>query len=412
MSARPTTLPGRRSGGRRTLPPESRQSLRLASIIALCLLGLLLVIGWFSGGLGHGLWWLTNAKPPTLTLAGPADVVRGSVRIGVQLSPGDRARIAEAQVDGRPVDTLDPLTVETMGLADGPHRLTVVAEDQSLRRNRVIADLNLRSDNTPPRIAIETRPASVPQGRTWLLRVHVDEPAEIQVTLDNASLLLQPDDGFGWAVVGVGADVAPTSFPLVVTGTDLAGNQGEQRATMEVAPTQFTRDSVQVSTALVPLLQPQVRSEEDARLSQTYAQVTQPRLWDDRFVQPVQGTIITQFGEVRSYNGGPFEGHHGGTDFAAPAGRPVVAPARARVALVDQVRLRGNIVVLDHGLGVFTTYAHLSSTDVKVGQELQRGQAFARVGSTGLSEGPHLHWELWVGGANVDPMEWVEQRFP
>jgi hypothetical protein len=394
------------------LPPESGQSPRLASIIALCLLGFFLVAGWFSGGLGYGLWWLTNSNPPALALAGPADVVRGTLRIGVQLSPGDRARIAEAQVDGRPVDTLDPLTVETTGLADGPHRLTVVAEDQSLRRNRATAELDLRTDNTPPRIAIETRPASVPQGRTWLLRVRADEPAETQASLGNASLQLQPGEGFGWAVVGIGAEVAPTSLPMVVTGGDLAGNQAEQRASVEVTPAQFTRDSVQVSAALLPLLQPQVRREEDDRLAPTYAQVTQPRLWDDLFVQPVQGTIITQFGEVRSYNGGPFEGHHGGTDFAAPAGRPVVAPARARVALVDQMRLRGNIVVLDHGLGVFTTYTHLSSTDVRVGQELQRGQAFARVGSTGLSEGPHLHWELWVGRANVDPMEWVEQRFP
>lgn len=412
MSARPKTLPERRFGGRRASPFGSGQSLRLASIIALCLLGLVLLDGWFSGGLGYGLWWLTNAEPPSLTLTGPADVVRGSVRIGVQLSPGDRARIAEARVDGRLVDTLDPLTVETTGLADGPHRLTVVAEDQSLRRNRVIADLDLRSDNAPPRIAVETRSASVAQGHTWLLRVRADEPATLQVSLGNASLQLQPGEGFGWAVVGIGAEVAPTRLPMVVTGGDLAGNQAEQRASVEVAPAQFTRDSVQVSAALVPLLQPQVRREEDDRLAPTYAQVTQPRLWDDRFIQPVQGTIITQFGEVRSYNGGPFEGHHGGTDFAAPAGRPVMAPARARVALVDQVRLRGNIVVLDHGLGIFTTYAHLSSTDVKVGQELQRGQAFARVGNTGLSEGPHLHWELWVGGANVDPMEWVEQRFP
>ena len=80
--------------------------------------------------------------------------------------------------------------------------------------------------------------------------------------------------------------------------------------------------------------------------------------------------------------------------------------------LVDRVQLRGTIVILDHGLSVFTTYAHLSAVDVQVGQEVQRGQAFAKVGSTGLSEGPHLHWELWVGGVNVDPMEWTQQSFP
>ena len=82
------------------------------------------------------------------------------------------------------------------------------------------------------------------------------------------------------------------------------------------------------------------------------------------------------------------------------------------MALIDQVPLRGNIVVLDHGLGVFTTYGHLSSVDVEVGQEIQTGQPFAKVGSTGLSEGPHLHWELWVHGVNVDPLEWTDRSIP
>jgi murein DD-endopeptidase MepM/ murein hydrolase activator NlpD len=115
---------------------------------------------------------------------------------------------------------------------------------------------------------------------------------------------------------------------------------------------------------------------------------------------------------VRSYNGGPYEGHHTGTDIAVPLGRPVLAPARARVALIDKVQLRGNIVVLDHGLGVFTTYGHLSEVDVQVGQEIAAGQPFAKVGTTGLSEGPHLHWELWVGGVNVDPVEWTKRSVP
>ena len=95
-------------------------------------------------------------------------------------------------------------------------------------------------------------------------------------------------------------------------------------------------------------------------------------------------------------------------EFAGSSG----AERRARVALIDTVKLRGNVVVLDHGLGVFTTYAHLSAVNVQVGQEVEAGQPFASVGSTGLSEGPHLHWELWVKGVNVDPQEWVKRSYP
>ncbi len=181
---------------------------------------------------------------------------------------------------------------------------------------------------------------------------------------------------------------------------------------MQVTPHNFPRDRLEVPADLLPLLDPRVRDDEDAQLAPTYARVTRPRLWDGRFLLPVEGPIITQFGEIRSYNGGPPTGHHGGVDFAAAAGRPVLAPAQGRVALVDQARLRGTMIVLDHGLGVFTTYAHLSEVDVHIGQEVQRGQPIGKVGSTGLSTGPHLHWELRVGGVLVNPLEWTERSLP
>ena len=250
------------------------------------------------------------------------------------------------------------------------------------------------------------------EGRTWLLRVQSDEPASVEATLDGRPLSLQAGDGFGWVILGIGADDPPRDVPLALSGTDPVGNRAEQQGSVRVVKTEYTQDRIQVGPALMPLLDPPVRAAEDARLAPTYAQVSPTRLWDGLFRMPAQGEIVTQYGEVRSYNGGPFEGHHTGVDIAVPMGRAVLAPARGRVALIDQVRLRGNIVVLDHGLGVFTTYAHLSAVDVQVGQEVQAGQAFAKVGSTGLSEGPHLHWELWVRGVNVDPLEWTTRSFP
>ena len=127
---------------------------------------------------------------------------------------------------------------------------------------------------------------------------------------------------------------------------------------------------------------------------------------------PVEGPIITEFGTQRSYNAGPVVGHHLGVDIAAPAGRAVLAPNRGRVARIDEVRLRGRVLILDHGLGVFTTYAHLAAVDVQIGQVVEPGQPIAKVGSTGLSTGPHLHWELWIGGASVDPLEWTQRDIP
>jgi murein DD-endopeptidase MepM/ murein hydrolase activator NlpD len=79
---------------------------------------------------------------------------------------------------------------------------------------------------------------------------------------------------------------------------------------------------------------------------------------------------------------------------------------------VGSLPARGNVVILDHGAGVYTTYAHLQRADVDVGAEVKPGQPIGRVGTTGFSTGPHLHWELWVGGANVDPLDWTKRAYP
>jgi murein DD-endopeptidase MepM/ murein hydrolase activator NlpD len=375
-------------------------------------LALLVGVAWFTGALEYGYWWATNASPPTISLAGPSDAVRGATAITVRVEPADRAGIVEASLDSRPLAPSESLAVDTTGLPDGDHLVVVVAEDRSWRRNRSSATAVVRSDNTAPRLSLEAQPERVPQGHTWLLRIRSDEPAAIQACLGGRPLEIQAASGFGWALVGFGPEAQPTAIPLLVDGTDRLGNRGEQQLSVQVVPHEFPRDQVQVSPNLQELLAGEVRVEEDARLAANYQKVSQPRLWEGRFIVPVQGPIITEFGERRSYNGGPEVGHHGGTDFAAPAGRPVVAANRGRVALIDEVRLRGRVLILDHGLGVFTTYAHLESVDVQFGQVVEKGQTIARVGNTGLSTGPHLHWELWTNGANVDPMEWTQRDLP
>ncbi len=369
-------------------------------------------IAWGSGTLEYATWWVSNTTPPTVVLAVPQDVVRGETPVGVRIEPSGRARIVEAQLDGRPILASNPLVVDTAGLPDGDHQVVVVAEDESRQRNRSTATAAVRSDNTPPRLTIEGRPEPVPQGGTWLLRLRSDEPAAIHATLGDRPLELQAADGFGWAVVGFGPDAPPSTVPVAIDATDRLGNRADQQAPVHVVPGDFPLDRVEVSASLLPLVAPEARAEEDRRLAPNYAKVTRPRLWEGRFLLPLQGSVITEFGTLRTYNGGPVVGHHAGVDLAAAAGTPVRAPNRGRLVLTDEVRLRGRVAILDHGLGVFTTYAHLSSVDAQIGDIVERGQPFARVGSSGLSTGPHLHWELWVGGANVAPLEWTERDLP
>ena len=125
----------------------------------------------------------------------------------------------------------------------------------------------------------------------------------------------------------------------------------------------------------------------------------------DKFIQ------TTAFGQGRSINGGPVTGQHSGVDLAADAGTPIHAAAAGRVAWTGAMPIRGNSVLLDHGAGVVTGYHHLLEIDVTPGQIVDAGDVIAKMGSTGFSTGPHLHWEMTIYGVNVDPMTWTKRAF-
>lgn len=143
---------------------------------------------------------------------------------------------------------------------------------------------------------------------------------------------------------------------------------------------------------------------------------TPEQFWQGTFLQPADGYISTVYGVRRYYNGEwAADYYHRGLDFAADEGSPVRAAADGRVGLVGRVadgfELHGNTVGIDHGQGVTTMYLHLSAIEVSEGQMVRAGDIIGRVGSTGISTGPHLHWGLYVHGVSVDPMPWLERGF-
>jgi murein DD-endopeptidase MepM/ murein hydrolase activator NlpD len=109
------------------------------------------------------------------------------------------------------------------------------------------------------------------------------------------------------------------------------------------------------------------------------------------------------FGTRSVFNGQP-RSPHGGADFLSPAGTPVHAPAGGRVLLARDLYYTGNSVVIDHGAGLVSLFAHLSRIDVSDGAAVQTGQVIGLVGATGRVTGPHLHWSVRAGGARVDPL--------
>jgi len=208
-----------------------------------------------------------------------------------------------------------------------------------------------------------------------------------------------------WAVIGVAADFLPGQHQVQVIEDGLMNLPVVVLTVLEAA---FPEEIIQLEPEQSQLLTDPVAVEEERQLlASTYAIVTAERLWSGPFVVPTAGPLGDTFGMRRSFNGGPFS-HHTGLDILAGQDAPVVAANSGRVALADELHLRGGSVIIDHGAGVFSGYHHLAQVLVVDGQEVVQGEVIGAVGGTGLATAPHLHWEIVVHGVRVDPLPWTQ----
>ncbi|MEN9932649.1 MAG: hypothetical protein RIS17_1222 [Pseudomonadota bacterium] len=146
-----------------------------------------------------------------------------------------------------------------------------------------------------------------------------------------------------------------------------------------------------------------MREAEVAQVKAARAAVSPWPFWRASFQWPATGRISTHFGAQRIYGEVPAS-YHGGMDIAAPHGTPVTSPIPGVVRLATgPFSLEGNIVIIDHGRGLYSVMMHLSKIDVKAGDIVAQGQQVGRIGSTGRSTGPHLHWGMTWNGTKVDP---------
>lgn len=147
------------------------------------------------------------------------------------------------------------------------------------------------------------------------------------------------------------------------------------------------------------------RPVELAQIKAARAQDNSAGGWQQRFAWPATGRISTLFGSQRIYAGEP-GAYHSGIDIARPTGTPFLAPADGVVVLAtpQPFTLEGNLLMIDHGMGLNSAFMHLSRIDVRVGDRVTQGQSLGAVGSSGRATGPHLHWGLMWRGARLDPL--------
>ncbi|MDR4494456.1 MAG: M23 family metallopeptidase [Nitrospirales bacterium] len=141
---------------------------------------------------------------------------------------------------------------------------------------------------------------------------------------------------------------------------------------------------------------------EQQELAGAFHRISDSPLWDGPFLEPVAGKITGVFGSRRVINGQPRRPHTG-EDIAAPTGTPVLAINTGTVVLAVDHFFSGKGIILDHGLGLFSMYFHLSEIDVQHGQSVQKGEAIGKVGASGRATGPHLHWGIRLNGSRVNP---------
>lgn len=209
-------------------------------------------------------------------------------------------------------------------------------------------------------------------------------------------------------ILGIGFQVKPGSYDLLAILEDPEnGVRLEAPGRLEVAAPNFESVSFSVSEERTSSWPAQQLADDRARVRRARLH-TEPRpLWTQPFILPLEARISSAYGAIRIINQGP-PSHHSGIDYPAVTGTPVKATNDGVVRLSASLLAYGNIVILDHGMNLSSSYLHLDATAVREGETVTRGQVIGTVGDTGFSTGPHLHWEVNIGLTPVNPLQLVK----
>lgn len=239
----------------------------------------------------------------------------------------------------------------------------------------------------------------------WLHVRGASDGATVEGSVAGRPLTFFPYGSGHAALVGIDLETKPGPHRWQVAVLEAGQEPASVRGQVRIEPRTFPVQRLTLPKGMVDL-DPETERRalaEAEQLRTLYRTLSPERLWRGRFTRPVPGDEPgTGFGSRRVINARP-RAPHGGLDYAASHGTPVVASNSGRVALVADHFFPGRLVVIDHGLGLYTLYFHLDTALVTPGQSVERGQPIGAVGATGRATGPHLHFGVQVGAARVDP---------
>ena len=261
---------------------------------------------------------------------------------------------------------------------------------------------------------VEVDPLLMIQGGTTIIKVSASPGITIRGSLAERTLNFFSQDYGYVALQGIHAMTLPGLYPLTLEGELPGGKRFAFSQNVLVQDASFPYDpSLEVDPTT---LDPAVTEPESELWASLGVPATSEKMWNGLFASPVPADFkecwTSLFGNRRSYNSGTYNSFHSGLDFCGRVGTELYAVAPGKVVYTDTLIVRGGVVVIDHGWGVYTAYDHLSEILVQPGNAVQTGQVIGLGGDTGRTTGPHLHWEVWVGGVQVNPVDWLARPFP
>jgi murein DD-endopeptidase MepM/ murein hydrolase activator NlpD len=269
--------------------------------------------------------------------------------------------------------------------------------------------------------AVDIHPSPLPQGKTIEIKVKADAGSKLTGKFMGRAIIFF-DNGNNELVslLGVHAMAEPGIYPLELTIQTPDGNTFDFSQMVIVGKVDYPYDDP--LTVDPETIDPKV-TEPETQLWSSYAQtITPEKYWQGIFQMPTplskdyclttNDCWASRFGNRRSYNGSTYDYFHSGVDIVGKEETEIYAPAAGVVVFAGPLTVRGNATMIDHGWGVYSGYYHQKEIKVKVGDRVEAGQLIGLVGATGRVEGPHLHWEIWVNGVNVDPLDWLSQEYP
>jgi len=400
--------------------------------------------------------YFRDTTPPQVTLtpaSGPVspatpltllvhDEGTGLKKIDVNLVQADlRISLSHQEFPTPQGEATIELSLEGLRLREGAFTIEVSATDQAIYRlgkgNVAQESFELLNDSRPPAISVISRAHNFTRGGAGLVTYSLDEPVKRTGVIfgDHFFPAFQQPSGMYVSAVTFPYYLDPKEFVPRIIAVDLADNERQAGIYYRANNQQFRQRQINITDNFLDMTLPEfihqvptfdtpletflhinreIRKQNRAAVAAMAAETTNEPQWEGAFLRQPRSAPQGLFADHRTYF---YKGKeidrtvHLGHDSASTAQAEIVAANTGKVIFSDFLGIYGLCIVIDHGIGVQTLYAHLSQSQVEVGQQVSRGDIIGRSGVTGLAGGDHLHFEVLVNGIPVQPIEWWDANW-